>query len=585
MIDAFAASPLVRAIGFALLQFLWQGAAIWAVTALVLTTLRRQTAQARYAAACLGLAAMVAAPAISAVGYWRQDHPVSPATAMSTSTLEAASAAAAGSRRDASASPAPAPRAFSREWLEPWLPFVMIGWSAGALLLALHLLYGWARVRQIQRTATSVTSHYAQDMMRRMAARIGVTQRLRLVESALVEVPSVIGFVRPAIIVPVSVLANLPPAQLEAILAHELAHIRRGDYLMNLLQCVVEVLLFYHPAVWWVSKQIRVEREHCCDDVAAALSDRVEYAHALVSLETLRAEIPALAMGATGGDLLGRIRRLVDPAPMPPRSSGWVAMTAVLTVLAVAAFGQIHGMAAGSQGPARLAATVVDPQGGVVPGVRVTIQRSDVTGSVETPVEIRTTLTDASGQFQFADLAPGEYALTASIPGFKSAKLRVALAANESVNGTLRLELGTLSEMITVRGEFVAAAAPVEPTATQATAADLEAARVLSAALSPPIERTGAIRVGGSIKEPKKIRDVKPAYPEMAMAAGVQGIVILEALIEQDGSVGDVRVLRSIALLDQAAVEAVRQWRFTPTLLNGQPVEVLMTVTVNFSGR
>ena len=583
MIEAFAASPLVRAIGFALLQFLWQGAAIWAVTALVLTALRRQTAQARYAAACLGLAAMVAAPAITAVGYWRQDTTLSPAAAVATTTLEAATAAAAGSPRQ-TASPPTAPRAFSREWLEPWLPFVMLGWSAGALLLALHLLYGWARVRQIQRTATSVTSHYAQDMMRRMAARIGVTQRLRLVESALVDVPSVIGFVRPAVIVPVSVLANLPPAQLEAILAHELAHIRRGDYFMNLLQCVVEVLLFYHPAVWWVSKQIRVEREHCCDDVAAGLSDRVEYAHALVSLETLRAEIPALAMGATGGDLLGRIRRLVDPAPTAPRSSGWVAMTAVLTVLGVAAFGQIHGMA--SQGPARLTATIVDPQGGVVPGVRVTIQRSEITGTVETPVEIQTTLTDATGQFHFTDLTPGDYALTASVPGFKSAKLRVALAANESVNGTVRLELGTLSEMITVQGAFTAATlAVVEPQATQPTAADLEAARALSATLSPPIERSGAVRVGGAIKEPKKIRDVKPAYPEMAMAAGVQGIVILEALIEQDGSVGDVRVLRSIALLDQAAVEAVRQWRFTPTLLNGQPVEVLMTVTVNFSGR
>ena len=258
----------------------------------------------------------------------------------------------------------------------------MLGWSAGALLLALHLLYGWARVRHIQRTATAVASHYAQDMMRRMAARIGVTQRLRLVESSLVDAPSVIGFLRPAVIVPISVLANLPPAQMEAILAHELAHIRRGDYLVNFFQCVIEVLLFYHPAVWWVSKQIRVEREHCCDDVAAALSDRVEYAHALVTLETLRAEMPALAMGATGGELLGRIRRLVDPATTAPRSSGWVAMTAVVTVLAVAAIGQTHGLA--FQGPARLAATVVDPHGGVVPGARITVQRSDVVGTVET---------------------------------------------------------------------------------------------------------------------------------------------------------------------------------------------------------
>jgi len=91
------------------------------------------------------------------------------------------------------------------------------------------------------------------------------------------------------------------------------------------------------------------------------------------------------------------------------------------------------------------------------------------------------------------------------------------------------------------------------------------------------------VRVGGSVMEPRKIRDVKPVYPDVAQVAGVQGIVIVEVLIEVDGSVRDVKVLRSVPMLDQAAVDAVRQWRFTPTLLNGQPVPVVMTATVNFT--
>jgi protein TonB len=91
------------------------------------------------------------------------------------------------------------------------------------------------------------------------------------------------------------------------------------------------------------------------------------------------------------------------------------------------------------------------------------------------------------------------------------------------------------------------------------------------------------LRIGGDIKEPKKLRDVKPAYPEIAQAAGVQGIVILETVIDVDGTVRDAKVLRSVPLLDQAALDAVRQWVFTPTVFNGVPVPVIMTVTVNFS--
>src|SRR4029078_2673053 len=109
------------------------------------------------------------------------------------------------------------------------------------------------------------------------------------------------------IVVPVSALAGLSPQYVEALLAHELAHVRRSDYLVNVIQSVIETLVFYHPAVWWLSRQIRIEREMCCDDLAAATcDDRVTYAHALASLEELRSSTPALAIAADGGELLTR---------------------------------------------------------------------------------------------------------------------------------------------------------------------------------------------------------------------------------------------------------------------------------------
>jgi len=135
------------------------------------------------------------------------------------------------------------------------------------------------------------------------------------------------------VLVPASTLAGLSPQQLEAILAHELAHVRRHDYLANLLQTAVETLLFYHPAVWWVSAQIRRERENCCDDLAVAVcGDRLGYARALVDLEGLRIEAPRLALAASGGSLTDRIRRLVG-VPGRPSRRPWAAGLLALALL------------------------------------------------------------------------------------------------------------------------------------------------------------------------------------------------------------------------------------------------------------
>ena len=159
-------------------------------------------------------------------------------------------------------------------------------------------------------------------------------------ESLLVEVPTVIGWLRPMILLPASALVGLSPQQLESLLVHELAHIRRHNYLVNLVQTTVETLLFYHPAVWWVSQQVREEREDCCDDLAVAVcGDVLVYARALAELEQLRAVGPHLAVAANGGHLLRRIQRLIgSPAPISRGLTSWIGgLFAVGTVFALLA--------------------------------------------------------------------------------------------------------------------------------------------------------------------------------------------------------------------------------------------------------
>ncbi|MBV9958004.1 MAG: M56 family metallopeptidase, partial [Acidobacteria bacterium] len=202
-------------------------------------------------------------------------------------------------------------------------------------LLSLRALGGWVMAQRLKSWKTLPATAEWQETLARLSRRLKVSRTVRLCESVVAEVPTVIGWLRPVILVPVSAFVGLSPQQIEALLAHELAHIRRHDYLVNLLQTAVETLLFYHPAVWWISRQIRTEREHCCDDLAvAACGNVLTYARALAELEELRSSTGAatsqLALaadgGGTGGSLLKRIQRLIETPSSPhQRSSAWLA--------------------------------------------------------------------------------------------------------------------------------------------------------------------------------------------------------------------------------------------------------------------
>ncbi len=220
--------------------------------------------------------------------------------------------------------------------VQPWLPQIVLVWLAGVMVVAVRPMFSWYTVRRLRRVGISSVGGGVQGVLQRTAARLRLARTVQVLASTLVQTPVVLGYFRPVVLLPVCVLAGLSAAQLESILAHELAHIRRHDYLVNVLQTLVETLFFYHPAVWWLSRQIRNERENCCDDVAmAAVGSRAEYGRALLAIEELRAASTALSLAARGGSLLARIRRIAGCEPAPRVVGGGSVLGAVLASMAV----------------------------------------------------------------------------------------------------------------------------------------------------------------------------------------------------------------------------------------------------------
>ena len=297
---------------------------------------RSSTPNTRYILACVALAAMAAAPFVT----WNLLSPSETAPVAAHLVGRVASAAPAVTI----ALPASVSATISDAWAGQFFSWVVVIWLAGAMAFWVRLMGGWVVAARMRSTLVRPAPPEWRRVLGDLGARIGLSRPVRLLVSALVEVPTVVGWLRPVVLVPVGALAGLPAEQMEALLIHELAHIRRHDYLVNILQSVAEALLFYHPAVWWVSGHIRAERELCCDDVAARASgDVLAYARALAELESYRPAHASAAIAANGGSLPDRIARLLGQSrPASQTNSGLgIIVTAILLVMtAFALFGQ-----------------------------------------------------------------------------------------------------------------------------------------------------------------------------------------------------------------------------------------------------
>jgi beta-lactamase regulating signal transducer with metallopeptidase domain len=312
VVDRFVSDPLAIDLGWFLLHVLWQGTLVALTLSAVLALIDERAARLRYALSTFVLASMLAVPLVTAfssgalIGTTRAATPVANLTAVG-----AEGGTAAGSATTLTS------RAVGE--LAAWAPWLVPLWLCGVLVLTVRTFAGWSAARTL--TRTGLVEVPEQDFRRFLALkrRFGVAREVVFRQSRRAGVPAVIGYLRPVLLLPVSAVSGMTAQQIDAVVAHELAHIRRHDYLVNAFQQLAEILLFFHPAVWWVSSQIRREREHCCDDLAVLVcGDVLTYAKALLTLEEQRGAAPRLALAATHGNLAERVRRLVGRSEMQP---------------------------------------------------------------------------------------------------------------------------------------------------------------------------------------------------------------------------------------------------------------------------
>lgn len=629
-------TPLLQALGLALVHFIWQGTIIVAATASVLRLCRHSSANLRYGIACLALACMAVVPVLTFVNEYAGSSASAEAPAFASARL---------ARADVTPLDAGTARADSASRFADWadrseaaLPWIVGTWILGVVWMSTGLVGAWMGLARIRRRGRRRLSPVVAAALARVSDAMRFNRRIDVAESEMIDSPTVVGWLRPVLLMPVSLTTGLSPAELEGILAHELAHLRRLDHLVNGLQVGVETLLFYHPGVWWLSAEIRREREHCCDDAAlAVVGDRLVYANALASLEERRHMVQALAVSAAGGDLLSRVLRILG-GPMTPRHTSlalpWFGSALGLALMVTIGASAVPRAAASSaapgaagtgivleSGPRRLAAAPAGPQSTPAPTeihrlqvqltaldtqfrsavqsqdlvslgrlVAGTFVSTDQNGIVDTKSSF---LTRIAAGLRFERLSQGVQidGDTAIVTGAES---EIRGAARERIlftrvwkrtDGSWQLLSSTQfrdPRPAAIPGMTSAPAIGQPGRGTYAVTAVVPAVHPSSGGRAATSLPANAVRVGGSIKEPAKIAHVTPIYPSIAKAARVSGVVILEAVVDESGSIANLAVLRGHPMLDQAAIDAVQQWKYTPTTLNGVPVPVLMTVTVNF---
>ena len=440
---------LMQRLAGSLLHFVWQGASIAMVSAIILRLLSNRSAEWRYSVSVAALLVMLAAPIVTFMFYKQTGQVTLMILQFLSDTIQGYG-------------PSAAQAAITTTWTQ----WIVLAWFTGVLICSLRLIAGWRRSASLTRIGTSSAPSRIQHTFQVIKARLAMTKPVRLLVSLRIDTPVAVGWLRPAILLPVTALTGLNEEQLRAVLSHELAHVRRHDFLVNLVQRGVESILFYHPAVWWISARIRTEREHCCDDLAVQISgDPSMYARALMELERVRSVDPDPAVAATGGVLTRRIHRLlghrivnsdlqsaiaamtfvvvwvivggwqtdgkliaespaspaipaqivVNPEVTLPRAAGAVnAIAAIVTALPVE---PVQSPPTAAVGNGTVEGTLRDDSG--LPAADFVVVASAVRGDAEvSSTEILRGTTDNNGRYRVEGIPAGRYRISAGRPEF-----------------------------------------------------------------------------------------------------------------------------------------------------------------------
>lgn len=543
-LSLFVQLPWVQALGWTLLHFVWQGALVGAIFAVLRSLIPASHCNARYANGLAALALMLVFPLVTLFAVLRADMP-----AESVASGVAAAASAVNAIAEAAH-----PAALSA--MDIVLQWVVCLWIAGVLLMAYRSWYQW-------RSLMKIASKWAQSDLELEAALLALSgrfefvRRIKVLVSDRIDTPILIGWFKPVILLPTAVVLGFPRHQIELILAHELGHLRRYDHIVNLVQAMVETLLFYHPVVHWISREVRNEREICCDTLVLhkTSSDPREYARTLAALEELRQPPAQLALAATGGVLLDRVRRILggQRSSTMKRSGRWPWLFAV----AGAAIALLVAMRVEQREPVQVA------------GFELLLERPVLVELVPTtrfaaqPVRPRLLLPVRDSDPPQPH--PGEASRIDAPPPAKLEEPRIAATSPQAETA-----LPTPSQNA-VKEDAAIATAPATTTTTAAADAPVPtqpAAPPAALAVADVSTQIATAPVAPAEKEKKSaplaIHTVSPEYPESSPSSRAERVK-LEFSISSDGSVRDVRVASDQPIaFSRAAERALKQWRFQP---------------------
>jgi bla regulator protein blaR1 len=566
---------LVQNLGLTLLHFIWQGALIGVLYALSLALLRPTRAATRYNLAVATLLALAVTPVLTLV--WLQQAAGNTYAAM-TGPVEVLTIAAGHSGLIE-------PQSFS---LLAWVVGI---WLLGVAVMSVRLLLGWHYILTLRRSADRLAASHLEPLLERLKAQLRVTRRVQIAVSRKVCSPVVVGWLKPLILFPPALINHLPVRQIEMVLAHELAHIRRHDHLINLIQTTVETLLFYHPVVAWVSRRIRIERENACDDLAVdATRNRLAYVEMLATLEQLRQPGPRLALAIHDGQILGRIRRLVEQVT-PARQKGLTIPALLLITLAAGAAG-LHFLPDENESELDRTPAMSEPEASeIVNESQLTFQ----TPVIEAPPEQVTTLPRPTAEELVEWQAPS---LPEPVPAEPAAEPAMDEIAIEQPEMAREVDRDNLRDALTETARPSTDSIPTgespagQPEREAPATADVSAPLQMAAASipSPATERVEPEPLV-SVQPPpitggELVHQVEPNFPARARQRRSEGLVKLEFLVDRRGAVSDVQIISEIPgnlNFAQAAQAAVTQWRFEPFQQGDEAIERRVRVEVEFN--
>ena len=429
-------------------------------------------------------------------------------------------------------------------------------WVIGCAVVGARFLLGAGRASWMAPRAAE--AGHAGAMLEELRRALGIRRRVRVLESADAPMPLTWGILRPVVLLPEGA-GQWPPERLRTVLLHELAHVARFDLLAQAIAQAACCLYWFHPLAWIAARQLRKERERACDDAVLSrgmaapdyAGHLMDLVRGLAATRSRWEDAPAMAEAS---DLESRVRALLDGTrsrqPLSRRVAIAIASVAMAVLLPVVVITAQAQAARGS-----LVGVVEDASHARVPNCEVTAKNLDGTNQ-------EATRANAAGEYHFPAIPPGRYAVEIRSAGFAVFKRDTAVEAGKTARVDATLDLGEVSETVVVKGQKPAGVTPPAPMA----------------------RAPQRIRVGGNVQATKLILMARPEYPAELQQLGIQGAVVMRAVISISGDMLNVVAVSSDvdARLVAAALDAVRIWKYQPTLLNGQPVEVVTTITVDF---